>query len=177
MTCKSRCSICNNTGHTKRKCPYCCDPEMNTQAVYCYDCTYVSIPYKRLIVVYDVEGKKHDVNNEFCGLCESKEIVKLKTKKVTIKKKIKKHTKHSTESKESIEKETCCICFEEYGNNTNFAVTLCGHKFCLQCILKHSKEQDKCPMCRTNLFIHQEKKVHEEWKVNLLLDIRDRIAQ
>lgn len=165
------CSICNTPGHTKRTCPFCKDPEISKQAVYCYDCTYVSIPYKRMVCVYDIEGKKANVNSVFCGLCESKEIEKLKAQTVTVKK-AKSNKNKTTHEVDSKEKETCCICFDEYRNNTNFAVTLCGHKFCLQCILKHSKEQTKCPMCRANLFHQEEEKVHEPWKKNLLADIR-----
>ena len=175
MTRVSRCSLCYNSGHTKRTCPYCCDPEMNQLTVYCYDCTYVSIPLKRVVCVYDIEGKKANVNTIFCGLCESKDIEKIKKETVTIKTILKKKSKEAAVQGEPKEKETCCICFDEYRNNANFAVTLCGHKFCLQCILKHSKEQSKCPICRTDLFTQTEIKVHEPWKLKMLKNIRNMI--
>ena len=33
----------------------------------------------------------------------------------------------------------------------NLAVTSCGHKFCLECLLKHYKSKNNCPLCREDL--------------------------
>ena len=54
---------------------------------------------------------------------------------------------------EPIETETCPICMETLGK-TNICVTACkpiGHKFCLECMFKHSKTKANCPLCRANL--------------------------
>lgn len=44
----------------------------------------------------------------------------------------------------------CCICMETL-QAKNIAVTSCGHKFCLECILKHYKSKNDCPLCRKEL--------------------------
>ena len=49
--------------------------------------------------------------------------------------------------------DTCPICINEFqkndnGNMINFAVTSCGHKFCLHCIIRHSISKYTCPLCR-----------------------------
>lgn len=44
----------------------------------------------------------------------------------------------------------CCICMETLQTN-NLAVTSCGHKFCLECLLKHYKSKNNCPLCRQEL--------------------------
>ena len=43
----------------------------------------------------------------------------------------------------------CAVCFQAIGN-TNCCTTACGHKFCLECLIKHSKGNTaaKCPLCR-----------------------------
>lgn len=47
----------------------------------------------------------------------------------------------------------CPICIEEFeddgsGNLINYAITKCGHKFCLSCIIRHGKRKNLCPLCR-----------------------------
>ena len=45
----------------------------------------------------------------------------------------------------------CPICMDKL-QVTNISVTKCGHSFCLQCIIKHSKSGDnRCPLCRANI--------------------------
>jgi hypothetical protein len=44
----------------------------------------------------------------------------------------------------------CCICMETL-QDKNIAVTSCGHKFCLECLLKHYKSKNDCPLCRQEL--------------------------
>ena len=48
------------------------------------------------------------------------------------------------------EVDLCPICRDPIGK-TNCATTACGHKFCLECFLKHSQIKDKCPMCRGDI--------------------------
>jgi hypothetical protein len=47
-------------------------------------------------------------------------------------------------SEEQIE---CAICFEEIGSSNN-CVTPCGHKFCFNCIVKSTRQNNSCPCCR-----------------------------
>jgi len=47
--------------------------------------------------------------------------------------------------------EECAICMEELDSVKNFAKTNCGHSFCLSCLVKSLKNNNTCPMCRTNI--------------------------
>lgn len=41
----------------------------------------------------------------------------------------------------------CAICYEVIGPSNN-CVTPCGHKFCFNCIVKCTKQNNNCPCCR-----------------------------
>lgn len=45
----------------------------------------------------------------------------------------------------------CPICKETL-SQTNLCKTICGHSYCLSCMIKHSKTNNKCPLCREELF-------------------------
>ena len=45
----------------------------------------------------------------------------------------------------------CAICMEELDSTKNFAKTNCGHSFCLTCLMRSLKNNNTCPMCRTNI--------------------------
>jgi len=168
-----KCSICEFPGHTRRSCPFLKDVELSKSSVFCYDCVLVTIPYKTLTDVTDVEGKKAQVNNILCGRCESSNIEHLHKVNTTIRVQQKRETNmKSVIGSNTDSNDTCCICFEEYSNKCNMAVTLCGHAFCLECILKHSKEKSDCPLCRANLFKKQQKHTHDEWKIKHLENLR-----
>jgi hypothetical protein len=44
----------------------------------------------------------------------------------------------------------CPICYEKMTKN-NHAKTICGHEFCLSCLIQHSKNHENCPLCRNDL--------------------------
>ena len=44
----------------------------------------------------------------------------------------------------------CPICYEKMKKN-NRAKTICGHEFCLSCLIQHSKNHENCPLCRNDL--------------------------
>jgi hypothetical protein len=50
----------------------------------------------------------------------------------------------------------CAICFETI-ETTNCCVTTCGHKYCLSCVLEHSRnrliDDTDCPICRNVLLV------------------------
>ena len=48
------------------------------------------------------------------------------------------------------EDDLCPICMDPIGK-TNCATTACGHKFCLECFLKHSQTKNQCPLCRGHI--------------------------
>jgi hypothetical protein len=45
----------------------------------------------------------------------------------------------------------CPICKEEI-KETNTCKTTCGHIYCLSCMIKHSKNNNRCPLCRVEIF-------------------------
>jgi hypothetical protein len=67
----------------------------------------------------------------------------------------------------------CAICMEELDSVKNFAKTNCGHSFCLSCLVKSLKNNNTCPMCRTNI----EEKKPENPNVITLEDCVDLIKE
>ena len=47
-------------------------------------------------------------------------------------------------------KETCPICMENF-DSSNYCITPCSHKFCLDCYIKHTQSKSNCPLCRGNI--------------------------
>lgn len=45
--------------------------------------------------------------------------------------------------------ETCPVCFDEIG--VDYVMTVCGHKYCEECIEKSLKRSPQCPSCRRNI--------------------------
>ena len=45
----------------------------------------------------------------------------------------------------------CPICKERL-SQTNLCKTICGHSYCLSCMIKHSKVNNRCPLCREEIF-------------------------
>ena len=60
------------------------------------------------------------------------------------------HNKRTCPSLVAEEKADCPICYEEI-KDTNFCVTKCGHKFCMDCMPKHLQNNQKCPLCRSDI--------------------------
>ena len=50
----------------------------------------------------------------------------------------------------NIKNQDCPICMEKI-EETNSAVTSCGHCFCLSCIIKAGRTNNDCPLCRQAL--------------------------
>jgi len=76
--------------------------------------------------------------------------------------------------------DNCCpICFNDFdldicGNCINFAVTKCNHKFCLSCIIIHSRKKYTCPLCRGEFIssncvpfslFEQDNTIHQELEI------------
>ena len=49
-----------------------------------------------------------------------------------------------------VETSDCPICMEPIGT-TNCVTTECRHKFCLTCFVTHCSQNNKCPLCRTEI--------------------------
>jgi hypothetical protein len=55
----------------------------------------------------------------------------------------------------------CPICKEEI-RETDICKTKCGHRYCLSCMLTHSTNNNRCPLCRVELFEMIESSSEEE---------------
>ena len=45
----------------------------------------------------------------------------------------------------------CAICMSNLNPGKNFAKTICGHSFCLTCLVRALKEKNTCPLCRAKI--------------------------
>jgi len=54
-------------------------------------------------------------------------------------------------NKKREECDECAICMERLDENKNFARTNCKHSFCLTCLVRALKDNNTCPLCRTNI--------------------------
>lgn len=50
----------------------------------------------------------------------------------------------------------CSICYDELTLNVNVCTTTCGHKFCMGCFIKCTQQNNKCPLCRVELYEEEE---------------------
>lgn len=48
--------------------------------------------------------------------------------------------------------DTCIICYEKL-SLTNNCTTVCGHRFCVSCLLSRSSNRKKCPYCNNSLIL------------------------
>lgn len=46
--------------------------------------------------------------------------------------------------------DVCAVCLHVPGT-INVAITACGHKYCMSCLLKSLKTNNTCPMCRAEI--------------------------
>lgn len=85
------------------------------------------------------------------------------------------HILYTPPSKPSSTSKECSICWSGLKDN-NVAVTKCGHAYCMDCFLKHTQgtvSNNKCPMCRTELFKKQEPKSYMIDVGGMSADLRD----
>ena len=54
-----------------------------------------------------------------------------------------------------IQEDSCGICYDEFNQMVNVAVTKCGHRFCFNCALKMVEKKNCCALCRTELFTEE----------------------
>ena len=68
------------------------------------------------------------------------------------------------------ENENCPICMDAIGN-TNCAKTLCGHSFCLSCIIECLNTNHVCPLCRKDVVEKKERSAGKKLKMDNAVQI------
>ena len=58
---------------------------------------------------------------------------------------------------EPLDVPTCTICYEELSQETNYVATPCKHMFCFTCLSRHLQNDSRCPMCRGELVVANDK--------------------
>lgn len=56
----------------------------------------------------------------------------------------------------------CGVCYRILPSRSNHIYTLCGHLFCVRCLLKWWDTNTTCPLCRTELFEEEQEEPEEE---------------
>nr|GMD89142.1 probable E3 ubiquitin-protein ligase RHG1A [Ipomoea batatas] len=62
---------------------------------------------------------------------------------------LKQHKYASMKTEESMEREPCCVCQEEYNDGDDLGALDCGHEFHNECIKQWLKHKNLCPICKT----------------------------
>ena len=57
----------------------------------------------------------------------------------------------SSSSSSSSSSSICSVCYDILPKEANRVYTVCGHLFCVKCILNWSEQQNSCPLCRRAL--------------------------
>jgi hypothetical protein len=47
----------------------------------------------------------------------------------------------------------CAVCYTQLMPRVNHIFTVCGHLFCIKCLLTWYTHSDTCPLCRENLYV------------------------
>lgn len=58
---------------------------------------------------------------------------------------------------------TCPVCLEIMHSDVNNAITNCGHRFHLVCLMKCFSINNSCPLCRQQLFYNENEQQPEEY--------------
>lgn len=71
----------------------------------------------------------------------------------------------------------CPICKESLSDK-NVCNTKCGHTYCMNCIIKHSNNDKRCPLCRKEVFEinhSQEEKNANDFEIDGMFSMNNNI--
>jgi hypothetical protein len=142
-----KCSYCEDRSHTIIDCPFdrCIDKILDSRD----EPDFNNLTLKSLKRIASVRGIKVSLSKIEYVLMFKKIWLKNKKEREEEKQKLK-ETIDSLNRIENDNQENCPVCMEPIGK-INSCVSKCGHKFCLECLLKSYRIKNNCPMCRKSL--------------------------
>jgi hypothetical protein len=142
-----KCSYCEQNGHMITECPYdkCIDKILESSE----EPEFNSLTLKTLKRIASLRGIKVSLSKIQYVLMFKRIWLTNKKEKEEERKKMK-NTIESLNRINNSENTECPVCMESIGKINN-CVSKCGHRFCLECILKSYKKKNSCPLCRQSL--------------------------
>ena len=142
-----KCSYCEQTGHIITDCPFdkCIDKVLDSIE----EPEFNNLTLKTLKRIASLRGIKVSLSKIQYVLMFKKIWLTKKKEREEEKHKLK-ETIDSLNRIENNNQEDCPVCMEPIGK-INSCVSKCGHKFCLECLLKSYRKKNNCPMCRKSL--------------------------
>lgn len=67
----------------------------------------------------------------------------------------------------------CAICYQHLPSRANHVFTMCGHLYCVRCLLKWWDESTTCPVCRSELFTDADAEAEAEADADAEADAED----
>jgi hypothetical protein len=142
-----KCSYCEQSGHMITECPYdkCIDKILESSE----EPEFNSLTLKTLKRIASLRGIKVSLSKIQYVLMLKKIWLTNKKEKEEEREKMK-NTIESLNRINNSENTECPVCMESIGKINN-CVSKCGHRFCLECLLKSYKKKNSCPLCREPL--------------------------
>jgi hypothetical protein len=72
--------------------------------------------------------------------------------------------------------DNCSTCFKEI-TKKNKCTTKCNHIFCLECMLIYFQQENKCPLCRSNLLPNEKYRRNSRESFETLISGNSRILE
>jgi len=142
-----KCSYCEQNGHMITECPYdkCIDKILESSE----EPEFNSLTLKTLKRIASLRGIKVSLSKIQYVLMFKRIWLTNKKEKEEQREKMK-NTIESLNRINNSENTECPVCMESIGKINN-CVSKCGHRFCLECLLKSYKKKNSCPLCRQSL--------------------------
>ena len=143
-----KCSYCEHSSHNITDCPFdkCIDHILDSTD----EPDFNSLTLKTLKRIASLRGIKVSLSKiEYILMFKKIWLTKRKEREEE-KQKLKKTIESLNRIENENEQIDCPVCMEPLGKLNN-CVSKCGHKFCLECLLKSYRKKNNCPMCREEL--------------------------
>jgi hypothetical protein len=143
-----KCSYCEQTGHIITDCPFdkCIDKILDSIE----EPEFNSLTIKTLKRIASLRGLKVSLGKTQYVLMFKKIWLTKKKEREEEKQKLKDVIDSLNRIENNNEQTDCPVCMESLGK-INSCISKCGHKFCLECLLKSYRKKNSCPICRTSL--------------------------
>ena len=143
-----KCSYCEQTTHIITDCPFdkCIDKILDSHE----EPEFNNMTLKTLKRIASLRGIKVSLSKVQYVLMFKKIWLTNKKEREKEKEKLKETIDSLNRLGNNNEQTDCPVCMEPIGK-INSCVSKCGHKFCLECLLKSYRKKNNCPICRKSL--------------------------